>query len=59
MIAKFGGRKFIFALFVVGLSFALVLTGTISSTEWLEFTKFIGVTYVAGNIITKATALVK
>lgn len=49
----FGGRKFFYALLVVILAFALVLTDKISADAFLKFVEIIGGSYVVGNVASK------
>jgi len=56
MLEMLGGRKFVFAILSMVLAFVLVLTGFVTSAEWLKFVEFLGVTYVAGNVVSKFSA---
>lgn len=50
MFNDIGGRKFIFALFVILLGFILVVTKFVDSATWLTFVNITGATYVVGNL---------
>jgi hypothetical protein len=54
-LERVGGRKFIFAILVVILSFVLVITKTLPVITWLDFVTTIGGIYVIGNVVTKFT----
>jgi hypothetical protein len=45
-----GGRKFVYAVLAVALSFALVILGKLSADSWTTFVSIIGGIYVAGNV---------
>ncbi len=45
-----GGRKFIFALFVVIIAGVFVVTGKLSAVEWNSFAVLIGGMYIGGNL---------
>ncbi len=49
-LEKFGGRKFIFGILGVVLSFILVLMGKLNADAWATFIEVIGGTYVIGNV---------
>lgn len=45
-----GGRKFIYAVLAVALSFVLVIMGKLSADSWTTFVSIIGGIYVVGNV---------
>ncbi len=55
MIEKFGGRKFIFAMLAIILSFILVVLKMVEPTDWFNFTGVIGGSYIIGNVASKLT----
>jgi len=46
-------RKFIYAVLVVILGFALTITNNVSAEEFFKFSELIGLTYVIGNVASK------
>lgn len=56
MLNDIGGRKFIFAMFVVMLGFVLVMGIKTTAQEWFSFVQVIGGIYVAGNVLEKFSA---
>ncbi len=53
ILEYFGGRKYVFAIFVVILSYTFVLKGLLSVKDWIGFTSAIGVAYIIGNVASK------
>ena len=53
MLDDVGGRKFIFAIVVIILGFALVITNRVGSDLWFNFVEIVGGTYVVGNVVSK------
>ncbi|MBC7236232.1 MAG: hypothetical protein H5T69_10335 [Chloroflexi bacterium] len=53
MLSKLGGRKFLFALLAVILSFILVLARLATAEQWMQFVEVIGAAYVIGNVASK------
>ncbi len=45
-----GGRKFVYAVLAVALSFALVILGKLTADSWTTFVSIIGGIYVIGNV---------
>ena len=52
MIEKLGGRKFIYAMVAVVMSFVLVLLKELEPDIFLKFIEIIGGIYVIGNVAT-------
>ena len=50
MIDKLGGRKFIYAILVLVMSFALVVAGKLETQAFLSFAEMVGGIYVIGNV---------
>ena len=50
MIEAFGGRKFLYALLAIVLSFVLVILGKVTPSEWITLVEIMGTVYVIGNI---------
>ncbi|MBC7238627.1 MAG: hypothetical protein H5T71_00820, partial [Chloroflexi bacterium] len=50
-----GGRKFLFAVLVVVLAFALVLARLADAEQWMRFVEIVGGAYVLGNVASKFT----
>jgi len=59
MLDKFGGRKFLFALSVVILSFILVLAKAATADQWMQFVEIVGGSYILGNVASKFSSGVK
>jgi hypothetical protein len=55
MIEKIGGRKFIFGLLLLFMSFVLVLLDKLSTDQWTVFASITGGTYIIGNVASKLT----
>ncbi|MBC7078224.1 MAG: hypothetical protein H5T92_07970 [Synergistales bacterium] len=55
MLNKLGGRKFLFAVLVVVLAFALVLARLADAEQWMRFVEIVGGAYVLGNVASKFT----
>lgn len=53
MLSKLGGRKFLFAILAVLLSFILVLARFATAEQWMQFVEIIGGAYVIGNVASK------
>lgn len=57
-LEKIGGRKFIFAMFVMSLAYVLVILKLMTTAEWVTLSKFIGSAYIIGNIATKGVGAI-
>lgn len=51
-----GGRKFIYAILVIILSFGLVMMNKLTSVDFNNFAVMIGGIYVAGNVANVAVS---
>lgn len=51
MIDQLGGRKFIYALLVVILTFILVVIGKLAVDSFIAFAETIGGIYIIGNVM--------
>ena len=58
-LSNLGGRKFVFALVVAVMAFTLTMFAILPVETFLDFIKFIFASYVAGNVVTKVTDIVK
>ena len=55
MIEKLGGRKFVFGMMLIVLSFVLVCVGKLETEIWTQFVSIVGGTYVLGNVASRIT----
>ncbi len=46
-----GGRKFIFAMTALFLSFIMVMAKLVSASDWQGFVAILGITYITGNVM--------
>jgi len=59
MLEKVGGRKFIYAVLITLLGFALVVLEKVTAEAFLNFVGIVGATYVLGNVATKITDIAR
>lgn len=50
----FGSERGVFVVALLALVTLLVLTGHVSSADWLDYTKWIAVTFIAGKTVSHA-----
>lgn len=43
-------KKFVFALVISALSYALIFFGKLQADQWLEFMKWLGIAYLGANV---------
>jgi len=59
MIDKLGGRKFLFAILALILSFVLVVLKIVEAKDFLEFIKWVAGIFVVGNASVDIAGIIK